>query len=161
MDIENTKAFIEEREKRLGAKLKWRSYSTWYAHLDGEKREYGIFLYTDGKTIVIEDFERAPTLMGIIVPSMAKKEEYKKYEIEIDVMSICAVETVTRSSAESSIRNHKDRSKVANLFDRIFRKLVTRVKTVDGEVYFMEILNTKEFARKIEEFQKENNNGSI
>ena len=80
MDVLSTREFLEAREKKLGSAIIWKSYAVWYASINGDKREYGVFLYTDGKTLVFEDFERTPTLMGIPVASI-KKEKYEKYEV--------------------------------------------------------------------------------
>ena len=46
---EETMEFIKEREEKLGAPMLWRSYATWYAEKGRERREYGVFVYTDGE----------------------------------------------------------------------------------------------------------------
>ena len=78
MQLDNeTLNFLKEREEKLGAKIKMRTYALFYLCSDGEKREYGVFLYTDGSTFIFEDFYRPPTFLGI---------ELKKNEINISTM---------------------------------------------------------------------------
>ena len=153
MDAIGTKEFIEERENKLGAKLLWKTYSTWHASTFGLKREFGVFIYTDGKTLVFEDFEKTPTLMGIPVASL-KKHEYKKYEVMLDISKIIEVETVTRSSAEVSTARMADKSKQPRLFGKLFRKLVTKVKLEDGTVYFFELMDRADFKNRILNYKK-------
>ena len=153
MDAISTKEFIEIREAKLGSRITWRTYSTWHASTAGAKREFGVFLYTDGKTLVFEDFERTPTLMGIPVSSM-RKEKYEKYEISIPILEIAEINRVTRSSAEASFSASSDRSKPAGAFSKAFRKLVTRVKLKDGTAYFFELIDHRGFKKQIEGYIK-------
>lgn len=153
MDAISTKEFLEERENKLGAKIVWKSYSPWHASTLGLIREFGVFIYTDGKTLVFEDFEKTPTLMGIPVESL-RKHKYEKYERLIDISTIIEVSTVTRSSAEASYRNNKDVTKKPNLFGKLFRKLVTKVKIDDGTVYFFELMDRADFENRIMNYKK-------
>ena len=65
MEINDTAQFIKEREERLGSRIRYRTYCTWYARIGHEKREYGVFLYTDGRTMAYEDFDREKLRRGI------------------------------------------------------------------------------------------------
>lgn len=143
MELDNdTEAFIREREEKLGGKLIYRSYATWYGEASGNEREYGVFLYSDGNTLVIEDFERTPTLFGIKLKPRVKRE-YIKLEIFIPIKDIKDIDKITRTSAEKSIKAEKDLGKVANLFDKIFRKTVIRVILNNDDAYYFEIPDCK------------------
>lgn len=151
MDDIDTREFIQEREDRLGGKLTLRTYCTFFAELGGEKREYGVFLYSDGKTLVLEDFERVPSIMGIpLTYNKKKKEEYVKLERMWDINEIQSIDQVPRTAAESSLKRIQDVSKPANAFDKAFKKLVTRIKLVDGQVLYLEMMSHKDFASWVE-----------
>ena len=81
MDTNDTIQFLKEREERLGGRIRYRTYCTWYARLGCEKREYGVFLYTDGRTMAYEDFDREPQILGIPIKRKSK-EKYEKLLIE-------------------------------------------------------------------------------
>ncbi len=151
MEFDNdTAAFIKEREDKLGGKLIYRSYATWYGEANGNEREYGVFLYSDGNTLVIEDFERTPTLFGIKLKPRTNKE-YTKLEIFIPLSMIKAIDKITRASAEKSLKAEKDLGKEANLFDRIFKKTVIRVNLENSDTYYFEIPDFKQLEKLIKE----------
>ena len=117
---QDTINFIKEREEKLGAPLLFRTYSTWYGRIGKEEREYGVFLYTDGKTMVYEDFERNPQI----------------------------------ASAEKSMKLMTDKTQEAATFGKLFRRLVTKVTLNDGSVIFFELMDHKDFVRKINEYRR-------
>lgn len=160
MEDIDTKAFLKEREDKLGAPIVWKTYATFFAELCGEKREYGVFIYSDGKTLCIEDFERVPSIMGIVLPSKRNKEKYVKLEISIHISEIEDVNLVTRSSVDSSLKALQDKSKIASPLDKLLKKLVTKVKLKNGKTYFFEFMNHKDFKNWINR-EKEKFHGSI
>ena len=155
MDTGDTIAFIKEREEKLGAPLKFRTYAPWFAKLGGEKRTWGVFLYSDGKTMVYEDFDRDPMILGIPIPGRKNKEKYIKLEASFPVSSIVSVDRVTRSSAEKSLERGHDVSKTAGAFSKALRKLVSKITLEDGTVFFLEIMDHRKFVSTIMAFQKE------
>ena len=140
MDTGDTIAFIKEREEKLGAPLKFRTYA---------------FLYSDGKTMVYEDFERDPMILGIPIPGRKNKEKYIKLEASFPVSSIVSVDRVTRSSAEKSLERGHDVSKTAGAFSKALRKLVSKITLEDGTVFFLEIMDHRKFVSTIMAFHKE------
>lgn len=146
-DDDEVRAFIEEREKKLGGKLIYRAFATWFAEIGGERREYGVFLYSDGKTLVIEDFFRPGTILGYRVNSKSEKkreEEYVKMEITLPLEDVTEIDYCSRRSAEKSLKTLNDVSKRATLFNKIFTKTCTKVKCKD-RVFFFELPSFKEF----------------
>lgn len=144
---EETRLFLEEREKKLGGKLIYRSYATWFAEINGERREYGVFLYSDGTTLVVEDFFRPTTFLGYRVGTKNEKEREKNYtkmEIFLPIKEITCTEYCSRHSAEKSLKTLNDVSKRATLFNKIFTKTCTKVKCKD-RVFFFELPSFKEF----------------
>ena len=93
METGDTIAFLKEREEKLGAPLRYRTYSPWFGKVGGERRDYGVFLCTDGRTVLYEDFERNPMIMGIPLP-VKNKEKYVKMEHSFPVSSIVSIERV-------------------------------------------------------------------
>ena len=155
MDTGDTIAFLKEREEKLGAPIRFKTYTPWFAKLGGERRDWGVFLYTDGKTIIYEDFDREPMILGIPIPGRKKKEEYVKLEASFPVSAIKAIDRVTRHDAEASLRKEYDVSKSAGIMSKALRKLVTKITLEDGSVYFLETMDHKKFKEMIETFQKE------
>ena len=156
MDKE-TEDFLREREEKLGAPIIFRTYALYYARLGGETRDYGVFLYSDGVTLALEDFERVPTLLGI--PYRKRNAaKYEKLEVSIPVSGIMDIVKVTRSSAERSMRRGADSSRIPTAFGRVFRKCVSRIRMKDGGVYYLELMDQKGLESMID---KEKENGSI
>ena len=104
MDSDDAIGFIREREERIGGKILYRTYCTWYGRVGMEKREYGVFLYSDGKTVIYEDFDRAPQILGIPIKTR-KKEKYEKLEVSFPVSAIKSIQRVTKRSAQLSVMN--------------------------------------------------------
>ena len=155
MEDVDTKSFLKEREDKLGAKITWKTYSTFFAELGREKRDYGVFVYSDGNTLNIEDFERVPSIMGIALPSRRKKEDYVKLEISLKLDDIESISLVTRRSADLSLSKIQDRTKLPSPLGKFFRKLVTKVKMKDGRVFFFELMSHKEFKNWANRINKE------
>lgn len=151
-DEDDVKAFIEEREKKLGGKLIYRAYATFFSEVGGERRDWGVFLYSDGNTLVIEDFFRESKILGYTVNSKKEREREKnwiKMEIIISISEIEDVSLVSRRSAEKSLKTKNDVSKRATLFNKIFTKTCVRVKA--GErVFFLELPSMKEFLNLVD-----------
>ena len=145
---DDTMAFLKARQEKLGGELIYKSYATWYGRTDGDKRDFGVFVYSDGRTLVLEDFERTPTILGIRY-TPKKKSEYKKLEIFIPVEAICALDRITRSSAEQSVRDGIDKGKAISLFSKLFRKTVTRIALEDGSAYYLEIADTDKLKKTL------------
>lgn len=155
METGDTIAFLKEREEKLGAPLRYRTYSPWFGTIGGERRDYGVFLCTDGRTILYEDFERNPMIMGIPLP-VKNKEKYVKMEHSFPVSSIVSIERVLRSDAERSVKLGSDFTKAPGLFGKAFRKLVTKVTLQDGSILFFEFMDHNEFVHIIQQFREEN-----
>ena len=154
MDTDEAIAFIKEREERIGGKILYRTYSTWYGRIGREKREYGVFLYSDGRSFIYEDFERDPMILGIPI-NRKRKEKYVKMEESFPVDSITDVQRVTRKSAERSLEAKRDISRAPGLFGKAFCKLVTKISTADSGVIFVELMDHRAFVDMIRKFQKE------
>lgn len=154
MDSQETMLFLKEREERLGAKIIYRTFSTWYARIGHEKREYGVFLYTDGRTIVFEDFDREPQLLGIPL-KRKNKEKYEKLEVSFPVTAIRSIERVSLSDASDAFDRGRDTARSAGVLARAFRKLATKVVLDDGTVMFFELMDHKDFERRMAEYAKE------
>lgn len=154
MDTEDTVAFLKEKEERLGGKIRYKTYSTWYGEIGGEKREWGVFLYTDGTVFIFEDFNREPSILGIKLTEK-KNPDYVKYEKSFLVRDIDSLELVTKLSAEKALMYGQDIAKPAGLFARAVQQLVTKVRLKDGTVMFFELIDHKKFVSLVAQLQQE------
>ena len=148
---EETLEFIKEREEKLGGPLLLRTYATWFAEVWGERREFGVFMYSDGKVLVMEDFFRPSTLLGYELETKREKErrkEYRKLEIFLPLDKIDSIELVTKGKAEEALRKGNKEIQEANRISRIFCRTVTMIKAED-RVFFFEIPAHKEFKNTI------------
>ena len=155
MNTGDTIAFLKEREEKLGSPIRFRTYAPWFARLGGERRDWGVFMYSDGKTMVYEDFERDPMILGIPIPGRKNKEKYVKLEASFPVSSIVSIDRVTRKDAEKSLERKRDGSRSAGILSIALRKLVTKITLNDGSIFFMEIMDYSKFVSTIRNFQKE------
>ena len=153
MDNNEAIAFIKEREEKLGSRILYRTYSTWYGRIGKEKREYGVFLYSDGKVFIYEDFERNPQILGIPIKTR-NKEKYEKLEVSFPAAAINEITRVTKRSAEISLYNGKDLSSPATLFDKALRAIVTKVVLDNGDVLFFELMDPKQFEKQAWEYKE-------
>ncbi|NLZ76346.1 MAG: hypothetical protein GX911_00045 [Spirochaetales bacterium] len=141
--------FIRELETRHGGKLSWRTYATWYATTKGVAREFGVFLYKVGDSFFFEDFERQPALFGISLRSRKSRRSFVKYEGSFACSGVESVRTVCRSDALKMIRQPNRPVKDASWFDKAFRQVVEMVLLKDGTAHFFEVMDRKEFRRRM------------
>ena len=144
MEYAEAAEFIKELETRLGSRITWRTFATWFGSSEGQIREYGVFLCAleDGR-FYAEDFERLPQILGYTI-RQKNRPKYEKYSIIFPKESIKSISVVRKSQAESSSRAA---SRVplspAGRFSRIFFPLVTQVVLDDGRIYFFELIEPK------------------
>lgn len=143
---EDTFKFLKEREDRLGAKIQYRTYALFYGASNGEKREYGVFLYTDGDTFIFEDFDRPPRILGIEIKS-AKRPKYEKMEHSFKRSEVTGYQIVTRKSAMDVIDMKAKHAKTASAFAKAFQKVLVEISLEERKYYF-EIMDEKNL-RKI------------
>ncbi len=139
---EQTRKFLEEREEKLGARITIKAYALFYLSSSGEKREHGVFLYSDGETFVFEDFERTPAILGIEI-KRGKKEEYVKMERSFKKRDIKDVSIVAYSDALESVRQSRPCRK-AGLLTRLLRKTLLEIELNDGTRYYFEMMDPKQ-----------------
>ena len=135
--------FLKEREARIGSRIIYRTYSLFYGSNTGEKREWGVFLYSDGKTFIFEDFDRKPRFLGIEM-NTSKRPKYEKMEHTFQKEDVQSIQLVTRTSAEDVIAKRSEAPKPASSFARTFRKTLTEIRLKDGTRYYFELMDQKE-----------------
>lgn len=158
MEEKDVNEFLKEREARLGNPIIYRAYSTWFAEVGRERREFGLLVYSDGKTLVMEDFFRPAAILGYPLSTKREKEReenYVKLELMIPVEDITDVSYVSRASAERSIRQQKDVAKKASFFSLAFMKNATCFRTKD-RTFFLELPSHKEFKKVLNIKTQEN-----
>ncbi|MGN1164578.1 MAG: hypothetical protein ACI4S4_07240 [Candidatus Ornithospirochaeta sp.] len=144
---EETLEFIKEREEKLGNPLLWRNYATWFAEVGGERREFGVFMYSDGKTMVFEDFFRPAKVLGYEIETKREKErkkEYRKMEIVFPVSSISSVSMVLKSKAEKALRDGVTDIPEAKGLGKLLFRTVAMLKA-EGRTFFFEAADYKKF----------------
>ena len=140
MDDMDAALFLKEREEKLGGKITYRAYALFYGSSGGEKREYGVFLYSNGNTFCFEDFEREPQILGIPI-KRKNKEPYVKLEHSFKKSDVVDVEKVYQSSALDVIAGLASKAKRASGIGKVLKKTVTAVTLSDGTVYFFELMD--------------------
>ena len=149
--------FITARETKLGYKIKWRTFSTWFGSNRGIVREYGVFLCSFADSLYLEDFERLPTFLGY--PMKRKNQaEYVMYDRIIHSRDIVSIRRVRKSDAEKTVRSKGSVPLCKpSKFMQVFAKMVTQVELKDGELLYFELISNKDFVKTCKELQ----NGSI
>ena len=149
--------FIKEKESQIGAKIGWRTFSTWFGSNNGILREYGVFLCAFDDSLYFEDFERLPTFLGYPI-QRKKKVEYVRYDRTIKASDIKAITLVRKRDAEKAIREKAlNPLPKANKLISLFTKTVTQVELSSGELLYFELISIKEFEKIVKELK----NGSI
>ncbi len=149
--------FIKAREAKLGYKIKWRTFSTWFGSNRGILREYGVFLCSFSDSLYLEDFERLPTFLGYTI-QRKNREEYVMYDRIIHSRDIVSIRRVRKSDAEKTVRSKGAVPLVEpSKLTQVFAKMVTQVELKDGELLYFELISNKEFVNTCKELQ----NGSI
>ena len=151
MDTNDTIQFLKEREERLGGRIRYRTYCTWYARLGCEKREYGVFLCLLGDgSLYLEDFDRQPQILGITLKSR-KREKYVKLSRRIPLEAVRSVSRVRKSHALSAVNSGSSLpSNPAGWFARALFPIVTQLVLEDGGCHYFELISPSEFEREIE-----------
>ncbi len=156
---EETLEFIKEREEKLGGPLLLRTYATWFAEVGGERREFGVFMYSDGNTLVIEDFFRPAKVLGYELETKrekARKKEYRKMEILLPVEDISEVQLVSKGRAEEALKTGNVDIKAAGGMSKLFSRTFTMIKA--GErTFFFEIPDHKAFKNDLNKFKNKEN----
>ena len=135
--------FLKEREAHIGSRIIYRTYSLFYGANTGEKREWGVFLYSDGNRFIFEDFDRKPRFLGIEM-NTSKRPKYEKMERSFMKDDVYSITKVTRSSAMEVIAKRAESAKPASGFSKTFRKTLTEVRLKDGTRYYFELMDQKE-----------------
>jgi hypothetical protein len=150
---DDAKQFIENLEARFGGPVGYRTFSTWFASNEGIIREFGVFIFEVNGIFHFEDFERKPSLLGFSLKPSKKQAPYVKFERSFDPKTIEKIEIITKSDAQAVARGAKDSEATspANMFQKIFSQLVTKVVISGGPTYFFELINPKEFVQAIKE----------
>ena len=152
---EETLEFIKEREEKLGGRLLLRTYATWFAEVAGERREFGVFMYSDGDTLVIEDFFRPAKLLGYEIETKREKERkknYRKMEIFLPVERIDSISLVTKGKAETALKTGNVNIPPSGGISKVFCRTVTMIKT-ENRTFFVEIPDHKKFINDINRFK--------
>lgn len=147
---DDTKAFLEEIEKRHGGKTTYRTYATWFCSNNGLSRDYGVFLYRIGDTFFFEDFERTPTFFGIVQRPKKNKEPFIKYEDSFNKADIKRIDKVLRSKAEKNFGARLfPPIPPANGLQGALCKTLTQVVLNDGRIFYFELISEKEFLKAL------------
>ncbi len=144
----DTLTFLKEREEKLGAKIKFRTYALFYGSNKGERRDYGVFLYTDGNTFIFEDFDRPPRILGIEIKTK-KREPYVKMEHSFDRSDVISMTIVSRSSAIEAIASGKNIARPVGKIGGVLRKTLLELGLKDGTKYYFELMDPKGFEKLI------------
>jgi hypothetical protein len=136
---DDARKFIQELEEKRGSKIRWKTYSTWYANSDGVQREYGVFLYRAGDSFWFEDFERIPTFLGFPIKQKKDAPKYIKYEASFPMEQVKDTKPST-ATAERCCRRWNPNSPNSKRLARVFPRSLDGDAS-DGTVHFFELMD--------------------
>ena len=145
---DDTLAFLKQREERLGAGITYRTYALFYGSSSGERRDHGVFLYTDGQTFIFEDFERPVRILGVEIRTK-RKQAYVKLEHSFSRHDVVSTAIVSRSSALDVVGSKRDEAHPVGRIGRFFRKTVLELGLKDGTRYYFELMDPEGFRKLI------------
>ena len=137
---------INDLEQEFGGKIRWRTFSIWFAETGGVLRKYGAFLFLIDDVLHIRDYKHTKTIIGIKVKDK-DEENYVRYDEQFPLSSIKRTFKVTRRKAARSVIQGQKVEKQSSLLARIFRETVLAVETEEKQ-YFFEFPD-KEFRKMV------------
>lgn len=145
MDQE-TKDFIAERENKLGGKMGYRTYCTYYNDTDNNLRDRGVFLFVINNVFYYEDFENQPTFFGLLIrgTNKTRKNKFEKFYSSFSKDDVLEKGLVTKSNANKLI------IKKVNKFQKMFNQTIVYVKLKNGKTLFFEAMDKKSFLKELE-----------
>jgi hypothetical protein len=138
---------IEDLEQEFNGKIRWRTFSIWYADSDENVRMYGVFVFLIDNVFHFRDYKHVKTILGIEIKDK-HPEEYVPFNGSFrleDVKNICRV---TKKKALKCIRSGQ-KATVSPLIARIFMDTVLLVDTGDKQYFFQ--FPDKEFRKLFEQ----------
>lgn len=150
MESREAQDFTRNLEDRLGRRIVWRTFATWYGSNEGIVREYGVYLCTlDDGSIYLEDFERLPQILGYQIRSR-NTPKYEKYSLLLSPGSVRSVSRVVKKQAAASClaASRIPLASAGRLATALF-PIVTQLETEDGRCLYFELIDHKAFMRAI------------
>ncbi len=138
---------IESLEQEFNGKIRWKSFSIWYADSDANLRPYGVFLFLIDNIFRFRDYKHVKTVLGFEIKEK-KPEEYVPFNGSFNLEDIKFVAKLTKKKALRCIAAGK-KATASPLIARIFMDTVLLVDTGDKQYFFQ--FPDKEFRKLIEE----------
>ncbi|MCR5732234.1 MAG: hypothetical protein K6G51_04785 [Sphaerochaetaceae bacterium] len=139
--------FIKQLEEKLGAKITYKAFCTFYADSNGNIRESGVFLCRYGDSIYYEDFEpQHNDLLELVFSKQKKKKEFVKTSWNFKLADI---ESITLVSQGAARKDPKHSHKKANPFSKLLERQVFQIKLKDNTLLFFEAIDKKDFLKNL------------
>ncbi|MCF7943314.1 MAG: hypothetical protein K9L21_02655 [Spirochaetia bacterium] len=150
---QDTQEFLQGLEKENGGPIIFKTYAILLQteEIRGTARQSGGLLYLINDTLYFEDFEKQPSVFGLIMPR--KKQTYEKLKTQLPISSIQDVFTVRASDARAAASDRKESTElkpVTGFKKKLFQTAVC-IKTSHSRPWLLEVLNDNEFIREIKE----------
>ncbi|MGX8685741.1 MAG: hypothetical protein ACSW73_02825 [Spirochaetales bacterium] len=86
---------IESLEQEFNGKIRWKSFSIWYADSDSNLRPYGVFLFLIDNVFRFRDYKHVKTVLGFEIKEK-NPEEYVPFNGSFNLEDIKFVTKLTK-----------------------------------------------------------------
>lgn len=138
---------IDSLEKEFNGKIKWRTFSLWYADSDSNVRPYGGFLFLIDNVFRFRDYKHVKKVLGIEIKDK-NPEKYVQFNSSFNLEDVRNVCRVTKRKALRCIAGRR-KATASPLIARIFMDTVLLVDTGDKQYFFQ--FPDKEFRKLLKE----------
>lgn len=152
MEHDDAENFFSELEKMYDDVVKFRSFAFFHIVKDGKRIQLGGLLYIIKGMMVFEDFEKQQTLFGFIGGN--KKKSYEKFKVTESLDDLEKYTITSAKTAEQFLTGKISRKQVlpSTLLDTWFGKRIIHIAFSNGDDWFMELMDHKEFTKVLSEY---------
>lgn len=138
----NDSNLIKEIETKRGAKVGYRTVSTFYADSQGNICDLGVFLYECQDSLWYEDFEPEASIFGFKIQTKAKSK-YVKFEGSFRMEDVVSVRRVLKRAARRCACGERSFAglRAAGVVSGFLCAVVTEFVLRDGRRLYFELLD--------------------
>jgi hypothetical protein len=156
---DDTVEFLQSLERENGGPIQFKTYAVitgfrGYSPVPNQLPVSGL-LYIINDRLYFEDFEKQPSVFGIVMPK--KKKVYEKYKTSIGIRDITQVSTVSSSAARAASSGKiavSDVQEVSGLKKLLFQTSVC-LKFGSAQAWFMEVLDDRQLSAAVNRARQE------
>jgi len=145
MEQQNPEQFFADLERTYGGSVLYKSFAMFHTIRESRYVKLGGLLYFISSSIVFEDFEKEQKVFGVLKQN--RSAPYKKFRAEEAVDAIENNQLITVRQAEQFLKGNASRRQLYTPapLERFFMKTVQHLAFSDGNDWFLEPMNSREF----------------